>query len=114
MKTITVGDKSIDFDLTADFLIGYREAFKEDGLVAMQEMSEMSDGQQIEFAQRIAYVMSGADLEGKSFREWLRGFNFADFFNATEEILQVMVDAISPLSSDGGETEGTNTKAAEN
>lgn len=94
-RDIQIGEKVIPMQANAATSLRYREIFKEDLLVRLDEAkNDLSSYGNIELYERLGYIMAasaaGEDMKTLSqdgFVKWLEGFEFIDIINAAMDIM---------------------------
>ena len=108
-KIINVGGRDIKFTATAATPMHYRNVFKgcdifkdlmkiEEEQQGAQSESEMIDAVDMGIFERIAFIMSGEFKNGKSFEQWLEGFEMLDIMTALPDIMQLWTDNMDTQS----------------
>lgn len=97
IRTIKIGGEDYKFNASAGTIRRYKEAFKEDMVVKLQNIdAENLDADSI-FG--IAYVMAADGYQkGTPYVDWLDKFEFMDLVNALPEIVSMIIDNNSTMS----------------
>lgn len=98
-STLKVGDKEVELACSASTPLKYKRMYGKD---LLQEMSNMSETQDVTELSKLAYVMAkqaNPNIED-NIDDWLDNFNLLDFYNANviENILDLWGKNVKQLS----------------
>ena len=98
-KTLTVGEKELEFKATAATPFRFKTVFHKD-LLQILGNEEKAEKEGVETVTELAYIMTkqaeGADmskLNEEDFFNWLDGFGAMDFINSAEDILNIYMES---------------------